>query len=312
MRTIWEPWRSFSQYGPDALLGGEADASLWNQPAFCRILSLYDPLRRDGRERRSVQSGETVYVRTAPDFFSEETDARREDAWSVIRERPDVIFVLATEQPYRISRILPRDWGEGWDNVVLAVIFENQRQAKERASALLKLPFRHKAILALPLTGPLSVERYLKTGCVEQVLCGGDRKEGADPCDFQWICTLHDECVRYGVYFRFLETGSVFIRGGTVYHIPDPVIQRQTALLSGIYETGNKPNFRLPPRGGNDSPENQAEPRRFRRVCLSCPSSFACAGCRCCGLCSGKLYSEEEFCAEKVQGFRTGTGKDTR
>lgn len=299
MRNIWDPWRDFSQFEQDQGLCPES-SSLQDAPAFCRMLSLYDPLRRSDRDHKAIRSGETVYARTSPDFFSEKTDPMREDAWNVIRERPDVIFFLSTELPYRISRFLPEDWGSGWENVVLSVIFENQQQARERAPALLRLPFRHKAIMALPLKEQLSVERYLKIGCIEQVLCGGDREEGASYCDFQWIKTLHDECVRYGVFFRFLETGSLFKQGGIFYHIPDPIIQRRTALLSGICEAGKKPVYRLSVRNGGNCSDDCESLHRFRRACFQCPSSLVCAGCCSCGLCTGKEFTETEFHSEII------------
>lgn len=52
-------------------------------------------------------------------FFLKEADAWRSEAWSIIRQRPDVIFFLLTKRPERVTDCLPNDWGDGWENVFL-------------------------------------------------------------------------------------------------------------------------------------------------------------------------------------------------
>ncbi len=45
------------------------------------------------------------------DFFLEEADDWRDEAWSIIERRPDVKFFLLTKRPDRVAEHLPFNWG---------------------------------------------------------------------------------------------------------------------------------------------------------------------------------------------------------
>jgi protein gp37 len=64
-------------------------------------------------------------VAMTSDFFLEEADAWRDEAWEMMRERPDVAFYLLTKRPERVRGCLPAGWGDGWENVFFNVICEN-------------------------------------------------------------------------------------------------------------------------------------------------------------------------------------------
>ena len=80
---------------------------------------------------------------------------------------------LLTKRPERVAKHLPNDWGDGWENVFFNVTCENQKRADERLPILMDLPFKHKGIMCAPFIGPLSIEKYLNGGQIEQVICGG-------------------------------------------------------------------------------------------------------------------------------------------
>ena len=172
---------------------------------------------RDGSYK--VKSGELIRVCMSSDFFLEQADEWRADAWEIIRQRPDVKFFLLTKRPQRVAQCLPENWGAGWDNVMLNVTCENQVRADERIPLLKELPFKHKGIMCAPLIGAVSIEKYLGDGVIEQVICGGENYDGARPCHFEWVQALRAECVRHTVTFCFIETGSVFIKDGRRYYM---------------------------------------------------------------------------------------------
>jgi len=87
---------------------------------------------RDKNKKYKIQSGEMISVCMTSDFFLEEADGWREEAWDIIHKRSDVIFLLLTKRPERIPKNLPETWGTGWDNVFLNVTCENQIRADER------------------------------------------------------------------------------------------------------------------------------------------------------------------------------------
>ena len=60
------------------------------------------PLSKDRQGKYKVKSGEMIRVCMTSDFFLEEADEWRDEAWSVMRERKDVKFFLLTKRPERV------------------------------------------------------------------------------------------------------------------------------------------------------------------------------------------------------------------
>ena len=100
------------------------------------------PLSKDRNGQYKVKSGEMLRVCMTSDFFLEEADPWRDEAWEIIRRRPDVKFYLLTKRPERVADHLPSGWRDGWENVMFNVTCENQRRADERIPILLDLPFK--------------------------------------------------------------------------------------------------------------------------------------------------------------------------
>jgi protein gp37 len=243
------------------------------------------PLQKDRNGSPKIQSGELIRVCMSSDFFLEEADEWRGEAWSVMRERSDVKFFLLTKRPQRVRDCLPKDWGDGWENIMFNVTCENQNRADERIPVLLELPFKHKGIMCAPFIGPVSIEKYLSDGQIEQVICGGENYDGARPCDFCWVKSLRTECVLHNVTFCFIETGTVFIKDGRRYHIPKKQIQSEMAYKSGVSCAGKPIEWKLTDRLGLDIPERELYIPHYRSNCMHCGSKPICNGCSDCGRC---------------------------
>jgi protein gp37 len=242
------------------------------------------PLQKDREGKYKIQSGELIRVCMTSDFFLEEADPWREDAWDMIRQRRDVKFFLLTKRPQRVRDCLPWDWEDGWENVFFNVSCENQRRADERVPLLLELPFRHKGIMCAPLIGPIHIDSYLATGQIEQVICGGENYDGARPCDFDWVKSLRAQCVQADVTFCFIETGTRFIKDGKTYHIPDKQMQSRMAFKSGMSYAGKPMEFHLEDEFGPIPPQRLYVPH-YRAICQTCGSKPICNGCSDCGKC---------------------------
>lgn len=226
-----------------------------------------------------------IRVCMTSDFFLEEADKWRDEAWNIIYQRRDVIFFLLTKRPERVRKCLPSDWGNGWENVFFNVTCENQKRADERIPLLLELPFKYKGIMCAPFIGPVSIEKYLSEGQIEQVICGGENYDGARPCNYDWVKTLRRECEAYNVSFCFIETGTVFIKDGKTYRIPSKRIQSEMAYKSRISYQGKHISFKLTDSFGEPISQNELYVPRYRKNCESCGSKPICNGCSNCGKC---------------------------
>ena len=193
------------------------------------------PVKRDREGHFKLKSGEFVRVCMTSDFFLEEADQWRDQAWRMIRQRRDVTFSLLTKRAHRIKECLPSDWGDGWDNVSFAVSAENQKRVDERIPYLLDVPTRHRWISVKPFIGEVDLEQYLATGKIETVLAGGENYQGSRPLHYDWVKKVHDQCEKYDVQLIFGQTGNVFIKDGKEYHIRSRTTQMEQALLSGLH-----------------------------------------------------------------------------
>jgi protein gp37 len=98
-----------------------------------------------------------VFINSYSDFFIEEADDWRYDAWYVIRSTPHITWQILTKRPERILECLPDDWGdEGYPNVWLGVSIEEQMYF-HRAESLVKIPVRVRFISAEPLLEELDM-----------------------------------------------------------------------------------------------------------------------------------------------------------
>lgn len=242
------------------------------------------PLSKNRSGRYKVKSGEMLRVCMTSDFFLEEADPWRDEAWDIMHQRPDVKFFLLTKRPERVADHLPWDWDDGWENVMFNVTCENQRRADERIPILLELPFKHKGIMCAPFIGPVSIKEYLPTGQIEQVLCDGENYGGARPCHYEWVKALRDECKGYNVTFTFCGTGRQFVKDGKTYRLEGSV-QSEQAYKSGLSFQGKAIEFKLTDNWGYPIPKEQLYQPYFGERCHTCGMQQTCNGCSQCGKC---------------------------
>ncbi len=226
-----------------------------------------------------------IRVCMTSDFFLEEADPWRDEAWEIMGRRRDVKFFLLTKRPERVAGHLPHNWGDGWDNIFFNVTAENQRRADERIPLLLELPFKHKGIMCAPFIGPVSIRSYLKYGQIEQVLCDGENYDGARPCHYDWVRSLRQECVDFDVTFVFCGTGRRFVKDGKLYKIEGNGLQSQQAYRSGLSYQGRPIHFDLYDDWGCPIPHERLYVPHYRERCQTCGMKISCNGCSDCGSC---------------------------
>jgi len=289
MHDIWNPWhgcvkcsegcQNCYMYYLDEQRG-KSGADIYRTKAGFRY-----PLSKDRQGRYKVQSGEQLRVCMTSDFFLEQADAWRGEAWDIIRQRPDVVFFLLTKRPQRVAYCLPPDWGEGWENVFFNVSCENQRRTDERLPILLELPFKHKGVMCAPLIGALTLREYLPSGQLEQVIVDGENYGGARPCHYEWVKALRDECAAHNVTFAFIGTGRHFVKDGRHYRIEGSGVQANQAFKSGLSIQGKPIDFKLTNLLGLSLREERRYKPFFCGKCSTCGMKPICNGCTKCGKC---------------------------
>ncbi len=235
---VWNPWHGCHKYSEgcqncyafflDKRYGRDTNKVVRNQSGF----SL--PVKKDRAGNYKMPSGANVRVCMSSDFFIEEADDWRDEAWDIIRARPDLMFSLLTKRAERIADNLPCDWGGGWDNVTFAVSCENQKRLEERAPHLLAVPAKHRWLSIKPFIGEVNLEPYLAGSKVEWVLAGGENYLGSRPLHYEWVKAAYEACKKYNVKFTFGQTGNVFITAGAERKIHNRTEQSVEALRTGL------------------------------------------------------------------------------
>ncbi|MBQ1476926.1 MAG: DUF5131 family protein [Erysipelotrichaceae bacterium] len=289
MHDIWNPWHGCHKCSEgcencymfflDAQRGKDG-SDIYRTKAGFRY-----PLSKDRQGYYKIKSGEMIRVCMTSDFFLEEADQWREEAWDIMRQRPDVKFFLLTKRPERVKDHLPKDWGDGWENIFFNVTAENQKRADERIPILLSLPFKHKGIMCAPFVGPVSIRKYLASGQIEQVLCDGENYGGERALHYEWVKQLHDECKEFDITFVFCTTGRRFVKDGKLYKIEKGSVQSEQAYKSGLSFRGRQFPYKLTDLFGNDIPEKDLYVPYFGERCQKCGMRLTCNGCSQCGRC---------------------------
>ena len=177
------------------------------------------PIQKKRNGEYKIPSGTLVYTCFTSDFFLEDADPWRADAWAMMRLRSDLRFMMITKRIDRLQETIPDDWGEGYDNVTICCTIENQERADYRLPIYKAAPIKHKILICEPLLERIDLRPYNIGSWVEQLVVGGESGRDARVCHYDWILELHQLCVKNKVAFWFKQTGAQFVKDGRLYAI---------------------------------------------------------------------------------------------
>lgn len=134
----------------------------------------------------------------------------REDLFKVIRETPELDWLLLTKRPENMRKMLPADWGIGWHNVWLGTTAEDQDHFNRRWRILHGIPAVVRFISYEPALGALDISRWFLTADSDVnvmrlhpdwFICGGESGRTPRMMDPEWARALRDQCAELGVAF---------------------------------------------------------------------------------------------------------------
>jgi protein gp37 len=227
---IWGPNETRKQTG----------ASNWKLPLRWNVR--HDEFfAQHGRRRR-------VFCASLADVFDNKADpAWREKLWALIRETPNLDWLILTKRVGNVMGMLPADWRDGYANVWLGISVVNQEEADRDIGKLVAVPAKTRFLSMEPLLGPITFG-FEKTDCVNgcgsvnPVLCNNDKDLGcpkcgsyttscsaarpnplrgvhwvivggesgphARPMDGAWVESLRTQCGKFNVAFFFKQWGG--------------------------------------------------------------------------------------------------------
>lgn len=192
-----------------------------------------------------------IFTCSWSDFFIEQADAWRPEAWEIIKNTPNHTYQILTKRPERIGNCLPPDWGDrGYPNVWLGVSIELQTRIY-RLQELYNAVYTPKRsfkcfISAEPLLGPLDFlhedanTEFLFTEMIDWVIIGGESGNNTGkyryrPCDITWIYELIMQCKEKNKSIFVKQLGSYLAKalhlsnghGNNISEFPQSIQLRQ-------------------------------------------------------------------------------------
>jgi protein gp37 len=202
--ATWNPWRGCTKVSPGCAhcymfrdqrrYGRDPEVVVRASDA-----TFYGPLRA-----RKWQAPRKVFTCSWSDWFHEDADPWRDEAWDVIRRTPQHTYQILTKRPERMLDHLPADWDDGYPNVWMGVTIENRRFVG-RADLLREVPARVRFVSAEPLIGPLT---SLDLAGIDWLIVGGESGPAARPINPDWVRDLRDACAETGTAFFFKQWGG--------------------------------------------------------------------------------------------------------
>lgn len=197
--ATWNPWHGCSRISPG-----------------CAHCYMYRDKRRYGQDPASIMRSKTsfdaprkwheprvIFTCSWSDFFIEEADAWRDEAWDVIRSTPQHTYQVLTKRPSRVSGHLPTGWP--FHNVWLGVSVENPR-FYWRIDELTQIQASVRFLSIEPLLAPMN---DLPLKGISWVIVGGESGPRCRPMRPEWVRDIRDQCSRAGVPFFFKQWGGV-------------------------------------------------------------------------------------------------------
>lgn len=218
-----------------------------------------------------AKPGDKIFTTSWSDFFIDEADQWRAEAWDVIRAHPQFIWQLLTKRIERVRQCLPEDWGEGWAHVWLGVSVESQAYAW-RVAALCDTPAAVRFISYEPALGPLDLQWIeawehdsvgasmirpfsgIRTdmarpcrdaGKIDWIIMGGESGNDTGlwryrPAAWDWFAYLAKQCEKNNVPFFMKQAGTYLAKlagmsdrtGLDLEQMPEIVRSRQFPKLA--------------------------------------------------------------------------------
>lgn len=144
-----------------------------------------------------------VFTCSWSDFFIEEADMWRSDAWNVISKTPHLTYQILTKRPERIPQYL------SWPvNTWLGVSLENAR-FYQRIEYLLRVPALITFLSIEPLLGRMN---DVPLDGIGWVIVGGESGPNFRPLNLDWVREIRDRCIERHIPF-FFKQGSALRSG---------------------------------------------------------------------------------------------------
>ena len=191
--------------------------SNWKKP-----LSWNKKAKEDGKRIR-------VFCASLADVFDNEVPSEwRTDLFQLIRETPNLDWIILTKRIGNVEKMLPPDWGAGYPNVWLVITVVNQEEAKRDCPKLRDIHAVVHGLSIEPMLAPIDFAEFPREDLpsnhwfteldyLDWVICGAESGLEARPFNEDWVRTLQAQCEATETAFFYKQ----IIRDGVKVETPE-------------------------------------------------------------------------------------------
>lgn len=190
------------------------------------------------------ENGRKIFTCSMSDFFIEDSDKWRDEAWEIIKKTPQHTYLILTKRPERIKDNLPKDWSiKNYPNVWLGVTVENQ-QSINRVHYLEDFECAVKWVSFEPLLGEIYLtDRELSI--IDWAVIGGESgnergKYLYRKSELSWFLSLMYQLRSCNTPFFFKQFGTWYSKNQ--FHLKDWKGERYCNNFPEGFKMRNYPN----------------------------------------------------------------------
>lgn len=161
------------------------------------------PLRWD---RAASETGKPrrVFCASLADIFDNEVPQEwRDDLWTLIRETPNLRWLLLTKRIVNAPDMLPADWP--YPNAGLGSTIVSQKEWDRDYPKLSAIPAAFHFVSDEPTLADINIG----TARPDWIITGGESGAGYRPLNMDYIRSMRDQCARNGIAFHHKQNGGI-------------------------------------------------------------------------------------------------------
>jgi protein gp37 len=167
-----------------------------------------NPIKWD-RQAAATERRPRVFCASLADVFDNEVpDAWRHELFALIRNTPNLRWMLLTKRIGNAPKMLPPDWASdyarGYAHVGLMATLATQEEWDRDIGKLLAVPAAWHGVSCEPLLGKIVIENEYP----DWIITGGESGPGFRKTDPNWVRLLRDQCANRGIAFHHKQWGG--------------------------------------------------------------------------------------------------------
>ncbi len=205
--STWNPWIGCHKISPGCKF---CYAERWMKRSGNDLQSIRRTSEKTFHSPLTWEESKKIFTCSLSDFFLEEADEWRDEAWNIIEATPRHTYQVLTKRPERILHHLPISWNQGFSYVWIGITAEDEYTLRQRAIDFAEVHSSVRFLSLEPLLSSVSSELKMILNDFDWVIVGGESggKGKRRTTDLDWIRGIVNVCQAHNIPVFVKQLGS--------------------------------------------------------------------------------------------------------